>query len=451
MAFYLRKGFNFGPVRLNLSKGGVGVSGGITGARVGMSPRGAYVHGGRSGLYYRKYARKGRGRSPARFGRQGAELTGTGHDAPPRHRSPGGSAHVTAQDSYAIPDYTPGGMVEVFVDTGVTWPSPVRIRTPDVFPAPDFPRTTGLLYLAVPGLLLFFGGLAGLFGGAVTAAGLILLIGSLGAYIYIDYKNSRAAKLLNALQKELEQQKPDPENVRAILGQTTGLQGLWRKWIDFHGGYHLEQAYAEKPDQIPQSLIEKFERQTVLGREEREKLHIALFQRRFEELARDHSLTEEDERHLRELAERLDLGEHQIGEELDTLVVLSEIRREAETFPAEIEPPVRLTGGEKCYAAVPGRLLKEKVQQYRTIDRVRHKYVGFEVDMDGTVCLTNKRILIVAQGSRDYRLNRILDVILSLEDATVRLVLDGRKSPVILTMERPALFAARMQHLLDAQ
>ncbi len=430
MAFYLRKGLNFGPVRLNLSKGGVGVSGGITGARVGMSPRGAYVHGGRSGLYYRKYARQGKGRSPARFG--------------PQHAAPNVSETGFAGST--------GGTVEVFVDTGATFPSPVRIRKPDPFPAPDLPRTERLLYFgALPGMLLLLGGAAGLFGSGVMTIGLLLLAVSIAGHVFSDLKNRQAVNLLLALREELDRKKPRPEKIRAVLDRTTNLKGLWRRWIDFHGGFHLEGAFAEKPAHIPQEVIAQFERMTVLDRNELEELHTALFQRRFEALARDHSLTEGDERHLRELAERLDLGEQHIGEELDTLAVLAEIRKEGEAFPAEVEPPVRLTGGEKCYAAVPGRLLKEKVQQYRTIDRVRHKYVGFETDMEGTICLTDKRILIVADGSRDYRLNRILDVILSLEDATVRLVLDGRKTPVILTLERPALFAARMQHLLDAQ
>ena len=430
MAFYLRKGFNFGPVRLNLSKGGVGVSGGITGARVGMSPRGAYVHGGRSGLYYRKYARTGKGRSPSVMESRSA-------------------ASISPQTDNLS---TGGGTVEVFVDTGSTFPSPVRIRRPDPFPAPDLPQTERLLYFAgLPGLLLLLGTALGLFGGVVAAAGLALLAFSLGSHFYVGHKNRQSAELLDAMRQELIREKPRHEKINSLLQQATRLTGTWRKWFDFHGGYELEEAFAEKPDRIPESLIGQFERQSALTRAEIEELHIALFQRRFESLARDHSLTEKDERHLRDLAKRLDLGDQQIGEELDTLAILAEIRRETESFPEETEPPVRLTGGEKCYAAVPGRLLKEKVQQYRTIDRVRHKYVGFEIEMDGTICLTGKRILIVAEGSRDYRLNRILDVLLSLEDATVRLVLDGRKTPVILTMERPALFAARLQHLLDAQ
>ena len=54
MGFYIRKGFNFGPLRLNLSRSGLGASFGVPGARIGVGPRGSYVHLGRGGLYYRQ-------------------------------------------------------------------------------------------------------------------------------------------------------------------------------------------------------------------------------------------------------------------------------------------------------------------------------------------------------------------------------------------------------------
>ena len=55
MGWYLRKSFSFGPLRLNLSKSGLGYSLGVKGARIGTGPRGNYVHMGRYGLYYRQY------------------------------------------------------------------------------------------------------------------------------------------------------------------------------------------------------------------------------------------------------------------------------------------------------------------------------------------------------------------------------------------------------------
>ncbi len=54
MPFYIRKAFNKGPFRLNLSKSGFGSSFGATGFRVGIRPDGSrYVHAGRYGLYFR--------------------------------------------------------------------------------------------------------------------------------------------------------------------------------------------------------------------------------------------------------------------------------------------------------------------------------------------------------------------------------------------------------------
>lgn len=53
MGLYLRKSVRVGPLRFNLSKGGIGVSAGIKGLRVGTGPRGNYVHMGAGGIYYR--------------------------------------------------------------------------------------------------------------------------------------------------------------------------------------------------------------------------------------------------------------------------------------------------------------------------------------------------------------------------------------------------------------
>lgn len=54
MGWYLRKSVKFGPLRMNLSKSGIGYSFGVKGARIGTGPRGPYIAGGRYGLYYRQ-------------------------------------------------------------------------------------------------------------------------------------------------------------------------------------------------------------------------------------------------------------------------------------------------------------------------------------------------------------------------------------------------------------
>jgi len=55
MGWYLRKSFGLGPLRLNLSKSGIGYSVGVRGARIGVGPRGNYIRLGRGGVYYQKY------------------------------------------------------------------------------------------------------------------------------------------------------------------------------------------------------------------------------------------------------------------------------------------------------------------------------------------------------------------------------------------------------------
>lgn len=53
MGWYLRKSFAFGPLRLNLSKSGIGASAGVKGLRVSTGPKGKQLNAGREGLYYR--------------------------------------------------------------------------------------------------------------------------------------------------------------------------------------------------------------------------------------------------------------------------------------------------------------------------------------------------------------------------------------------------------------
>src|SRR6267142_2384053 len=52
MGFFFRKSINLGPIRVNFSKSGIGISAGMKGARISAGPRGTYVHAGRDRFYY---------------------------------------------------------------------------------------------------------------------------------------------------------------------------------------------------------------------------------------------------------------------------------------------------------------------------------------------------------------------------------------------------------------
>jgi hypothetical protein len=97
MGFYFRKAFSFGPLRLNLSKSGAGVSVGVKGARIGVTPGGrAYVHAGRGGFYFRQ------------------QIGSVGLSAPPTlPAAPRSPAHLPSpQPSRPSPSSTTAGPVE---------------------------------------------------------------------------------------------------------------------------------------------------------------------------------------------------------------------------------------------------------------------------------------------------------------------------------------------------
>jgi hypothetical protein len=63
MSYFFRRSMSLGPIRLNLSKSGVGASLGVKGARLTMAPRGTtYITVGSHGFYYREtLSRRGGG------------------------------------------------------------------------------------------------------------------------------------------------------------------------------------------------------------------------------------------------------------------------------------------------------------------------------------------------------------------------------------------------------
>jgi hypothetical protein len=54
MGWGFRKSVKFGPMRVNFSKSGIGVSAGVKGARVSVGSRGTYLNVGRGPFYYRQ-------------------------------------------------------------------------------------------------------------------------------------------------------------------------------------------------------------------------------------------------------------------------------------------------------------------------------------------------------------------------------------------------------------
>ena len=85
MTWFLRKSLRLGPLRLNLSKRGIGASVGVKGARIGVDTTSKpYAAGGRGGLYFRERLGPGRARPSDQGPAPGDAAPETA--APPRAR-----------------------------------------------------------------------------------------------------------------------------------------------------------------------------------------------------------------------------------------------------------------------------------------------------------------------------------------------------------------------------
>jgi len=394
MAFYLRKGLNLGPIRLNLSKSGLGVSGGITGARVGVGPKGPYVHGGRHGLYYRKYASQG------------------------RKEAGNGSSRAD-------------GELRIFVDTGLTWRREFGARPasmPDPPAAPGRPRAITLLFVAAA--LLALAGI-GNNDWALVIPALILLLGGIFLKRRHHTQASRAREVFRGIDHGLDQRTPIPEIIGLLHDE--GVQGDWKTWLHHHAFARFLDAYFEDPDYIQPVEVEALEGELSLPAHHIRQMKAGAFSDFVEEVIEDHMITPEEEQQLSRLQEELRIPAGEVEWELGMIRQLCELRDALEVPPEPMEVDIPLKNNETCYFRTEGRLLKEKILQQYQRDRVRFKEVGYVADMEGDIYVTDNRLLIVGQGSRSYPRSRILDTTLSLEDHTLQLTLDGRKSPLILS------------------
>jgi len=417
MSFFLRKSFSAGPIRLNLSKSGLGVSAGVTGARLGINKDGAYVHGGRHGLYYRE-----------QLGQRQRQAAGRGVGVE------GSEAEAAAP-----------GTTEVFVDTGRTFDPPVQPSRRPPVEVPALPsawnRTAVGLGVALLGMVI-----AGYLGPIALAIALALPFVAVGYGALERWRNQKAQAELQRGLEALDHH-GDP---RPALQAPSALRlgPAQRAWLEFQLYEALVHRATEDDDAVTAADLRGFEDAATLAGDVLDAAKADAFTALLDALLADHQLTNDEEAALRRLADRLGLDEAVIGEELQTLDVMAVLREELAGDLAPVEADVPLKQGETCYFAGRGRQLVARILQRFQRNNVQYKEVGYETDIDGQIYLTDRRLLLVGEGSRSYRIGRVLDEELSLEDNTVRLTLENRKAPVILTLPKAPVFAARLQKLL---
>ncbi len=404
MAVYLRKHFKAGPLRLNLSKGGLGISGGVTGARIGMGPKGPYVHGGRHGLYYRKYAPKGR--RDVASGPQSQE-------------------------------------VRYFVDTGLTYGANAGMMERA---SPAAPLLKG--HSAVANTLLVAGVLLSLVWGASQESMWLL-----GGMVFLTVgiilngrhmkQRERARQCRNEIARRLEKKEAVTELLQ--MHHSCRVRLPYLRWLDFHLFALFQDAFYDDPDYILPAEIEALEGQLSISGNEINALKAEAFGAFLDEMMEDHIISRDEEKQLETIQRSLRISDHDIAGEKHMVRQLCAFRDAIEAPLDPVHAGIPLKNNEICHYHCEGRLLKERIMHQYQRNRIVYKEVGYDIDMEGQIYLCSGRLLIVDNGSRSYALNRVLDVTLSLQDHTVQIVMDGRKNPLIFSMPDVATFAGKLE------
>lgn len=395
MPFYLRKGLNFGPIRVNLSKSGLGFSAGVKGARIGINSQGrSYVHGGRHGLYYRKQLGSIRGNDSFKgdFSRNQLETE------------------------------------DIFTDTGLSFPQ-LAVKKESV-QLPTIPANShikilyagiGLIFIALFIKLIWVKAILGLLGVAFT------------------FYHLRAKKTEKKFHKAL---------LTLTQWETSEMNAeRWNKTIENMNpdqamvlGTHALPAWLEKQVQEEKILdIKQIKSFVSLDPEAATAIAVDTYRDVVEQLLPDHQLSEAEEAFIKLLEDKWHIPQDDIQKEQKLIKRFQRLREiQLQELP-EITFSRDLVRGEKAYFEGDGRLLNLRVLNSWQQNRVRYREMGYVLDMEGKVRISS-RVLEIQEGrnSRSYPIRQVQDIHLSVEEGVIEVYLSNRKNPLIISS--PELF-----------
>jgi len=518
MAFYIRKAFKAGPLRFNLSKGGIGLSAGVTGARIGVNRRGAYLHGGRHGLYFREQIKTGKNLKP----RTRHESVVPGGFAP----ASVGSERPDSGRQTAFVDAS--GTVSVYVDTGVLYPSTFAdIPTPlwpDFPPKPTWHTWSQKLLLAIFAILLV--------GSFIWVTVFLPVLAISGVYFgrrfirhtsnlkaaghfsrqfmrWMEHPQENEKSILVEYQKYLDQSDADYERyfvplwysrlLDRMMALAAGMAGLSAapgksalSSAEKKGSRHDKDAMMHNW----MALCKQFsviEQHMDAVKESQKDLKVAMLSDALERTLDDHMLSVEEEAYLNEVVRILNISEQDASAVMQMVQIAADIRAAVAEPLAVQDSPVELTRGEQCVGVFADvRLLRERVLKRYQRERITYRELGYELELEGDLILTDKRVIHRSRGGRtglpsgksggtggsglssgitggsglpsgttggpalsgqhvirEFRLNRFTDVVADPARNFLELMFSDRQNPVYISSPDSLILASRLEKLME--
>jgi len=386
MGFYIRKAFSSGPIRLNLSKSGLGLSVGVPGFRVGAGPKGVYTHAGRYGLYYRKYMGKGGGRAAA----------------------------------------PAGGKVERLVVAEGYEGEQIHQAEPGAFR--EFPPVSRAWLVLFP----------------------VYLVLAFMAWIdksrAVEYAGEVEAAMIKAA---AEGRDPGPE-VEALKSRYK-IPEYARAWAHEVVLQHVLAGVLADWEVTEEEAKVLAAVDSMLGipPERGKELKADWYRAAYMDAVADRELDEDEQMRLEAVRRGLGLPDRVIADELETVERLARIRkiREGELTPVECSCPLK---NETCFFQGRGKKLGLSTVASYQRQGVKYKDKGLLAKKEGVLLITDKRIMIVGDGTYSIPVNRVLDIEVDLDSNILIITRDDRKKPVYLSTPETMVAGAVVERLLNA-
>lgn len=378
MGLYIRKSLGtIGPVRFNLSKSGIGMSAGVRGARIGIGPRGAYLAGGRGGLYHRQFLNTGSTRSSSTV-----PVTNLKPSRSEASEEQGERSMAPRPSGYGLPPITLGLIAALVLPQA--WP-------------------VGLVLLAGA---LWLGGRRGRKNRWSAAHDALLL--KLTARPDEGLLSQISASLVSSPFTPSEWQARHQQIYRGVFADSVadGLDEEERRWLA---------SVAATLDIQDEKAIRT------------EVLRVLLWR-----LMMDGCVTVEEERFAERVIGEAGLSREDLSDEIAVMDEFIRARQIRESGLPVIEAGMNLQRGEVCHHATRGAFLDRKILRSYTRNGQKYKEEGLVVQKEGDIYITSKRILIVADGTSGIPHQKIMDIEINQDEKLIEIVKDGRQKPVYI-------------------